>query len=53
MWNLNELHKELGLSANKVPSEWRSKVRTVLDQAANLRFAHGGSTPMVHGLQLT
>lgn len=45
MWNLNELHKELELPSAKEPGQWRSSVRTLLDQDANLHVAHGGSTP--------
>lgn len=45
MWNLNELHKELELPSTKEPGQWRSSVRTLLDQDANLHVAHGGSTP--------
>ena len=45
MWNLNELHKELELPSAKEPGQWRSGVRTLLDQDANLHVAHGGSTP--------
>ncbi len=50
MWNLNELHKELELPSAKEPGQWRSSVRTLLDQDANLHVAHGGSTPGGHGL---
>lgn len=35
MWNLNELHKELGLPDEKKPYRWDNQVRTVLDQARN------------------
>lgn len=42
MWNLNELHKELELPSAKEPGQWRSSVRTLLDQDANLHVAHGG-----------
>ncbi|MDR7938618.1 KilA-N domain-containing protein [Enterobacter soli] len=45
MWNLNELHKELELSSAKEPGQWRSGVRTLLGQDANLHVAHGGLTP--------
>ncbi|EJX7426040.1 KilA-N domain-containing protein [Escherichia coli] len=45
MWNLNELHKELGLPDEKKPYRWDNQVRTVLDQARNFVVAHGGSTP--------
>lgn len=41
MWNLNELHKELELPSAKEPGQWRSSVRTLLDQDANLHVAHG------------
>ncbi|WP_346843115.1 KilA-N domain-containing protein, partial [Escherichia coli] len=41
----NELHKELELPSAKEPGQWRSSVRTLLDQDANLHVAHGGSTP--------
>ncbi|EML0042315.1 hypothetical protein RCG70_004955 [Enterobacter roggenkampii] len=31
MWNLNEIHRVLGLPASKMPSEWNNKIRTQLD----------------------
>lgn len=45
MWNLNEIHRVLGLPANKMPKEWDNRLRTVLDQGGNFLLAHGGSTP--------
>ncbi|MBC0621623.1 KilA-N domain-containing protein, partial [Escherichia coli] len=39
------VHKELELPSAKEPGQWRSSVRTLLDQDANLHVAHGGSTP--------
>lgn len=33
MWNLNEIHRVLGLPASKMPSEWNNKIRTQLDRS--------------------
>lgn len=37
MWNLNEIHRVLGLPASKMPSEWNNKIRTQLDRSGNFR----------------
>lgn len=41
MWNLTEMHKELGLPDAKRPYNWRTVVSTHLERAANLRVVHG------------
>lgn len=41
MWNLNEIHRVLGLPASKMPSEWNNKIRTQLDRSGNFRTVNG------------
>lgn len=43
MWNLNEIHRVLQLPESKKPSQWRSSLRSRLEQDANLHFEHGGN----------
>lgn len=43
MWNLNEIHRVLSLPDSKKPSQWRSSLRSRLEQDANLHFEHGGN----------
>lgn len=45
MWNLNELHKAKGLSESKEPGQWRSSIKDLLKQDANLHVEHGGANP--------
>lgn len=39
MFNLNDLHKQAGLSENKRPSQWRSTIRSAMERTANLQSA--------------
>lgn len=41
MWNLNELHKELGLPESKMPSQWRGSLKDSLVKCANLHILLG------------
>lgn len=44
MWNLNELHKAKGLPDNKEPSQWRSSIKDLLVETANLQVERDGKT---------
>lgn len=41
MWNLNEIHKALGLPDSKAPSEWSNAVSAELSNSGNIRSKAG------------
>ncbi|MFB1173100.1 KilA-N domain-containing protein, partial [Escherichia coli] len=43
MWNLNELHRTLGLPPAKEPGQWRSSLKDKLVKDANLHVLAGRS----------